>query len=100
MKSVLKYFTRTKDDVSVKHFRKHSVSTISINEDQNDSVYGITTPKQLIMNDIKAGRPISPYLMGYISTNLNEDDKYDLIIEYNKLITNNYNLHQLGEQDY
>ncbi len=91
MKSVLKYFKRETDDVSVKHLKKQrSVSTISINEDQNDSLYGLTTPKQLIINDIKAGRPISPYLLGYIATNLNENDKLDLIKEYNNMVISCY----------
>ena len=52
-------------------------------ESQCDSIYGITTPKQLIINDIRNGKILSFTLLDYIHTNMNEDDKYQIILEYN-----------------
>jgi hypothetical protein len=62
--------------------RKRSIS-VRTGDSQCDSIYGITTPKQLIINDIRNGKIISFTLLDYIQTNLNENEKYELILEFN-----------------
>ena len=56
-----------------------SIKSPNISHKQNS----INITKQLIIDDIKEYKPLSISLLNYIGTNLNEVDKYDIILEYN-----------------
>jgi len=73
------------DAPSRKMFRKSSLNTI--HESCNDSIYGITTPKSLIIEDLKMGVPLTSTLLSYIYTNFNETEKWDIILELNKIVS-------------
>ena len=77
---MLNYF-KTNEPISIVT-RRRSVSVRS-GDTECDSIYGLTTPKQLIINDIRNGKIISFTLLDYIQNNMNENDKYELILEYN-----------------
>ena len=72
--------------------RRQSISYRKSYSSQNDSIYGITNPKQLIINDIRCGKSISINMLDYISTNLNETDKFELLLEMNSMLCMSYNL--------
>ncbi len=67
-------------------------SIVSTNESQSDSIYGITTPFQLLINDIRSGKNISVNMLNYVLTNFSESEKFQLIIEMNTMLGYYYNL--------
>ena len=71
--------------------RSSSISTHRDIESQVDSIYGLTNPKQLIINDIRFGLPISSTLLQFVQFNFTEVDKYDLILEYNTQLSKKTN---------
>ncbi len=48
---------------------------------------GLNSSKKIIMNDINFGRPLTKNLLKYIHKNFNEQEKLELIIEYNTSIS-------------
>ena len=80
-----------KTETSNLHY-KRKVSIVSVNESICDSIYGITTPFQLLINDIKAGKPLSVNMLNYILTNLTDSQRYEILLEMNITIDYYHNL--------
>ena len=71
---------------------KRKASIVSMNESVCDSIYGVTSSKQLIINDVRSGKNLSIGILNYILTNFTESEKYELLVEYNSALTYYYNL--------
>jgi hypothetical protein len=86
----LKSMFKKREPSSLHYKRKASI--VSTNESICDSIYGLTSPKQLLLNDIKNGKPLSVGILNYVLTNFTESEKFDLLIAMNKSLNHYHTL--------
>lgn len=90
MNTIINYLIKKRNDNLEKNGNKENKKKVHSLESYNsvhscNSIYNVTTPKNLIIEDIKLRLPISPQMMLYISTNLSDEEKFELINEFNKV---------------